>query len=147
MVAVTYAMEEMIFRGVIFNEIRNSISLYPAIIVSALLYGFINVFTMGIAIGAYAAIAALLYTLAYVFARSILASITLQVTSIYVIAISIKTGLWVQLKRVDDTYLYIGVIVLLLAVLGAYRYLYIRSRIKNQDDNEKEKEELIYAKP
>jgi hypothetical protein len=96
---------------------------YPAIIIATAVYGVINGCLYGVAIGVYASVAALFYNAAYVYMRSLWASITLQVASIYVIAIVINTGLWSTLRGWGDGVL-TGIVVLsVLAILILYRFM------------------------
>jgi len=130
-IAITFAFEEMIFRGTIFNEIRNGgVSLYKAIIISTAIYGILNGVTMGYAIGTYAFVAALFYTLAYVYMGSLFASITLQIASIYVIYIFMKMGIWQWLGSLGDVALAIFTIVIM-AVIGIFYYFMFNSYKKS----------------
>ncbi|MCX8128635.1 MAG: CPBP family intramembrane metalloprotease [Clostridia bacterium] len=135
MIAITFAFEEIIFRGTIFNEIRSGVPVYPSILITTAIYGLINTYTMGAAIGLYASIAALLYNLAYVYMRSIFAPIVLQISSIWVIAITIKTGVWYKLRDQGDAFLAIILAVILVLILAIYYFIYMDSRKNGHVEN------------
>lgn len=124
MIAVTFSLEEMIFRGTIFNEIRSGVPVYLAVLIATAVYGLINTYSMGIAVGIYASVAALLYNLAYIYLRSILASMVLQVASIWLIASAIKTGLWFRLRESGDGWMTAAAVVFMLSIITLYCFIY-----------------------
>jgi membrane protease YdiL (CAAX protease family) len=130
-----FVFEEMMFRGIILSDVRKGCSLYPAIIISTLIYGLLNYFTMGLAVGVYASIAAFFYTLGYVYMDSLFASITLQAGSMYVIALCIKTGVWPHLKHFGDAALYTCSVIIALIILTLYYFIY-KDYKKTRPDND-----------
>ncbi len=130
MIAVTFSMEEMIFRGTIFNEIRSGVPVYLAVLITTAVYGLINTYSMGIAVGIYASVAALLYNLAYVYLRSILASMILQSASIWVIASALRTGLWFRLGESGDGWMMAAAAVFMLSIIILYRFIYTAGKTR-----------------
>ncbi|HEX3045919.1 MAG TPA: type II CAAX endopeptidase family protein [Bacillota bacterium] len=123
-VGICFAFEEMIFRGAIMGEIRTGAALYPTIFISVALYGLMNCFMMGWLIGIYAVVASLFYTLGYVWQRSLWASITFQVASIYVIATFRKTGIFKWLSTLNGAVLFSAIIVVAVIIAIFYYNMY-----------------------
>ncbi|HEX3048127.1 MAG TPA: CPBP family glutamic-type intramembrane protease [Bacillota bacterium] len=122
-IAFIFASEEVIFRGVIFNEIRNGASLYASVLIATALYGVINSITEGVAIAIFALIAALFYNLAYVYMQSLWASIIIQISSIYLMLVFIKTGLWIWLRHLGDGVLLPVIIIIPLLVIIVFYFM------------------------
>lgn len=123
-VAVMYAGEEMIFRGVIYSEFLGGVSVNKAMLLSVAVYGLINIFMIHPAVGLYAAVAAFFYSMANIFTNSLFSSITLQIASIYVIAVSWKTGIWGWIGGLGDGVLTAVILVAAIAIIAIYYYLY-----------------------
>jgi membrane protease YdiL (CAAX protease family) len=123
-VAVMYAGEEMIFRGVIYSEFLAGVAVYKAMLLSVAVYGLINIFMIHPAVGLYAAVAAFFYSIANIFTNSLFSSITLQIASVYIIAISWKTGIWKWLDGLGDGVLTTAILVAVIMIAVIYYYLY-----------------------
>ncbi len=125
MFALMFGLEEIVFRGIFFNEFRQNTSLTIAVILGTAVYGLINFASLGTAVGIYAIIAGVFYTLAYVYAKSMYAPILLQITSMYVITFFIKSGLWLKLRELSDIVIISFVLVLGIAIVFLYYVLYL----------------------
>lgn len=123
-ITVTFAMEEMIFRGTIFNEIRSGVQLKVAILLGTLLYGVFNAVFVGYYIGIYASFAALFFTLGYIFLRSLWASITMQILSVYVMYFFVKSRIWEWFGKRGDAFLMISTFVSVVSILIIYYAMY-----------------------
>ncbi len=133
-ITVTFAMEEMIFRGAIFNEIRSGVPLKWAVLLGTVLYGVFNAVFVGYFIGIYASFAALFFTLGYIFLRSLWASITMQIMSIYVIYFFYKSGIWQWLGKRGDAFLIFCTFATVVSILIIYYAMY--KSYKNSGSNE-----------
>lgn len=69
--------EEILFRGIIFNELRKNMKVYLAIIIQAIIFG---VYHMNIVQGAYAIVFGLIIGALYYRTKSIIAAITLHIS-------------------------------------------------------------------
>jgi uncharacterized protein len=67
--------EEIFFRGLIFNELRENIPIVPAVIIQALFFGL---FHGNLIQGAYAFVIGIVFALAYIWTKSLWASILLH---------------------------------------------------------------------
>jgi len=132
-IALIYACEEMIFRGAVFNEVKSGVSLYKAIAISVAVYVIINAITEGVYVAMIACFGALFYNLAYVYMRSLFASIVIQISSIYVIMTFIKTGIWQKLRNLDDIVLFIIMAVILGVIVIIYHSLYCQFNKLNKE--------------
>ncbi len=136
-IAVMFSCEEIIFRGIIFNEFLPNVPLAVAVILSTAVYGIINILTIHVAVGMYALVAALFFTLAYIFANSMFAPMILQIASIYVIAIVIKTGSWDKVKELGDGVLISVVALTIISMMSIYYIMY-----KSYKNNNKTKKAI-----
>ncbi|MCX8130922.1 MAG: CPBP family intramembrane metalloprotease [Clostridia bacterium] len=116
-VTLTVVLEEMIFRGIIFGEIRSGFSPYAAVLISALAYGIPNGFLIGYAVGLYAFVSALLYALACVYMNSTISSIIFQAVSTGVLFTSVKSGFFDRIKEFGDTTLTIAIIISFVVII------------------------------
>lgn len=117
--------EEMIFRGVLFNEFRGVVPLYWAVFLSTAVYGVLNCYTQGPVVGVYAYIGAVFYTLAYIYLRSIWGSITVQASSMFAISLIKRYVTWKLVNSWGDLVLAVIIIVSMAAILATYYLMYV----------------------
>ena len=114
--------EEIIFRGVIYNELRKGMSVTLAVIIGALIYGYTNILlNMDWTVGVYAIFAGISYTLVYVWTRSLWGNILVQIISFEAITIPLKSS-WRNyiMGRTDGTLLLYAMIGMLGMIIGYY---------------------------
>jgi len=91
--------EEIIFRGVYFNELRANIPLTAAIVLQAVIYG---IFQMELIVGIYAVFASVLYALPYIWTRSLWSSVLIQNVSALCILLLWNFGYKFLLENLGD---------------------------------------------
>lgn len=90
MLVVLPMFEEIIFRGMIFNELRSNIPIVVAIIIQAAIYGILQ---FNPVLGTYAAAGSIIYVLPYIWTKSLWGSILVQDTCILSLFILRRTGI------------------------------------------------------
>ncbi|NLL05505.1 MAG: CPBP family intramembrane metalloprotease [Clostridiaceae bacterium] len=119
-------IEEILFRGLIFNELKKVMSVTAAVVLQGVLFG---IYHMQVVQGAYAAIFGILMGLAYVWTKSIWSSIIIHImingTSVILSSIPEKAGFITILENYSPMIFVIS----LLLVIGSYFYLH-KSRIQ-----------------
>lgn len=110
MLMILPMFEEIIFRGIIFNELRSNIPIIAAVLVQAVIYGILQ---FNPVLGAYAAIGSVIYVLPYIWTKSLWGSILVQDACILSLFILRRTGIKQALAGTGD----IGLI--LLSLVGA----------------------------
>ncbi|HHV29162.1 CPBP family intramembrane glutamic endopeptidase [Acetivibrio mesophilus] len=118
MLIVLPMFEEIIFRGIIFNELRENIPLIAAIIVQAVIYGILQFSPV---LGTYAAIGSMIYVLPYIWTRSLFGSILVQDTCILSLLILRRTGIKEVLAGTGDAVL---ILLSLIGVVGMFVFAY-----------------------
>ncbi|WP_031342305.1 CPBP family intramembrane glutamic endopeptidase [Ruminiclostridium papyrosolvens] len=108
MLMVLPMFEEIIFRGVIFNELRSNIPIVAAVLIQALIYGLLQ---LNPVLGTYAAIGSVIYVLPYIWTKSLWGSILVQDSCILGLFIFRKTGVKDILAGTGN----VGLIILTLA--------------------------------
>jgi membrane protease YdiL (CAAX protease family) len=125
---VTVIFEEIIFRGVIFNELRNNMSMTFAVIIAAAIYGSVNVvLNADWAVGVYAIFAGITYTLVYVWTKSLWGSILVQIVSFEAIVVPLKSGLQTVVTRSSDLILALYTVVGVIGMAAGYYLLWKRT--------------------
>lgn len=109
MLMVLPMFEEIIFRGVIFNELRSNIPIVTAVLIQALLYGLLQ---LNPVLGTYAAIGSVIYVLPYIWTKSLWGSILVQDSCILGLYILRKTGIKDMLADTGN------VVLILLTLVG-----------------------------
>ena len=77
MVLVGPVIEEIIFRGIIFNDLRAHVNVAAAVVIQAVIFGL---FHMNLLQGIYAGMIGLAFGVIYVWTKSIFASMTAHIT-------------------------------------------------------------------
>lgn len=108
MLIILPMFEEIIFRGIIFNELRANIPIIAAVLIQAVIYGILQ---FNPVLGTYAAIGSIIYVLPYIWTRSLWGSILVQDVCILGLFILRRTGIKESLMGIGD----IGLILLTLA--------------------------------
>ncbi len=90
MLIVLPMFEEIIFRGMIFNELRPNIPIVAAVIIQATIYGILQ---FNPVLGTYAAVGSIVYVLPYIWTRSLWGSILVQDTCILSLFILRRSGI------------------------------------------------------
>ncbi|OPZ92606.1 MAG: CAAX amino terminal protease self- immunity [Firmicutes bacterium ADurb.Bin419] len=111
MLIVLPMFEEIIFRGMIFNELRPNIPIVAAVIIQATIYGILQFNPI---LGTYAAIGSIIYVLPYIWTKSLWGSILVQDTCILSLFILRRSGIKDILISTGD----IGLILLTLIGIG-----------------------------
>lgn len=110
MLIVLPMFEEIIFRGIIFNELRENIPLIAAVLIQAVIYGILQFNPI---LGVYAAIGSMIYVLPYIWTRSLFGSILVQDTCILSLLILRRTGIKELLAGAGNP------VLILLSLVGA----------------------------
>lgn len=100
MLIVLPMFEEIIFRGMIFNELRTAIPIVPAVILQAVIYGVLQ---FNPVLGTYAAVGSIIYVLPYIWCRSLWGSILVQDTCILSLFVMRRSGIKDLLIKTGDT--------------------------------------------
>lgn len=100
MLIVLPMFEEIIFRGMIFNELRQNIPVVAAVIIQATIYGLLQ---FNPVLGTYAAVGSIIYVLPYIWCRSLWGSILVQNTCILSLFILRRSGIKELLMSTGDT--------------------------------------------
>ncbi len=112
MLVVLPMFEEIIFRGMIFNELKTNLPIVPAVIIQAVIYGVLQ---FNPVLGTYAAVGSIIYVLPYIWSRSLWGSILVQDTCILSLFIMRRSGLKELLLSSGDTGL---VLLMLIGIAG-----------------------------
>jgi len=100
------------------------ISLYKALVCAALIYGLINTGLLGFEVGIFAFTAVIFYTLAYVYLRSLWASIIIQITTMFTLSLLKYHHLWTWLKKSGDPVVAPILVIAVAALLTLYYFMY-----------------------
>ncbi|GAE90714.1 CPBP family intramembrane glutamic endopeptidase [Acetivibrio straminisolvens] len=137
MLMVLPMFEEIIFRGIIFNELRDNMPLVAAIVIQAAIYGILQFSPV---LGTYAAIGSMIYVLPYIWTRSLFGSILVQDTCILSLFILRRTGIKELLASTGNAVL---ILLSLLGALGMLAFAYfVRKDSVNQQSTVKTVEAL-----
>ncbi|MGE5529464.1 MAG: lysostaphin resistance A-like protein [Patescibacteria group bacterium] len=93
------AYEEILFRGAIFNQLREGMPLVAAAVVQAVLYGLLF---FDLPMGIFCFAAAMLYTVVYVRVDSLWAVVLIQVVETSLVLFSRRTRLEAWFRRLGD---------------------------------------------
>ncbi len=128
-------LEEFLFRGLIFNELKETIPLIPSVLISAVLYGVIF---MDIPLMTFCFVAALLYTFVYIQTNSLLAVFVIDVVETSGVLISRRLGIESVISNVGDIYMIpIFLLSIVMVVSGCY-YLWKQKSKINKTYNRSE---------
>ena len=94
--------EEILFRGVIFNELRSNIPLPVAIIIQSIMYG---VLFFNIPLGLFCFVAALLYSFIYIKLKTLWSLIILEFVQTFSVLLSRKMGIEDVISDIGDIYI------------------------------------------
>lgn len=113
--------EEILFRGLIFKELRNSISVIPAVIVTSILYG---VMFFDIPLMLFCVIAGILYCFIYVKSGNLVYIICLQFVATLGFLISRRAGIEKFISNVGDQVIIpLFVLSVFIVIYGCYLFL------------------------
>ncbi|WP_010250073.1 CPBP family intramembrane glutamic endopeptidase [Acetivibrio cellulolyticus] len=130
MLVVLPMFEEIIFRGMIFNELRPNIPIVAAVIIQAAIYGILQ---FNPVLGTYAAVGSIVYVLPYIWSRSLWGSILVQDTCIMSLFILRRSGIKELILSTGDT----GLILLtLIGIAGIVISAYFVWKSCNKQHNE-----------
>ena len=111
-------LEEFLFRGLIFNELKESIPLIPSVLISAVLYGVIF---MDIPLMTFCFVAALLYTFVYIQINSLLAVFVIDIVATLGVLVSRRLGIERVISNVGDIYMIpVFLLSIIMVVSGCY---------------------------
>ena len=114
-------LEEFLFRGLIFNELKESISLVPSVLISAVLYGVIF---MDIPLMTFCFVAALLYIFVYIQTNSLLAVFVIEIVETLGVLISRRLGIESVISDVGDIYMIPVFLLSIVWIVGGCYYLW-----------------------
>ena len=120
--------EEILFRGLVYNELKKGLPIVAALIIQALLY---VPFQPNIPVAVYAFVGFVFYCLVYEWTDSIWGSMLAQLVSLYGIFIVKRSGLMERLSGFSNVYL-IGVCIISVGVLLVASYYLSKNRVKVQ---------------
>lgn len=125
-VLIMPAFEEIVFRGLIFNEFKNNIALPIAFILSNLLYALVQ---PSLATMVFGFIGGILFTLSFIWIKSLWAPIILQTGSCFFMMLFRRLGVYLVFRELSS--IVIAVLVLAAAIAIAYLMLSFRKDFKN----------------
>ncbi|QNU65938.1 CPBP family intramembrane metalloprotease [Ruminiclostridium herbifermentans] len=125
-------LEEFLFRGLIFNELKESIPLIPSVLISSLLYGVIF---MDIPLMTFCFVAALLYTFVYIQVNSLLAVYVIDIVATLGVLVSRRLGIESVISDVGDIYMIpVFLFSIVMIVSGCYYLWKQKSQMTNTID-------------
>lgn len=130
-VLIIPAFEEVLFRGLIFNELRKNMALPIAFLIQNLIYAIIQPNLMSIIFGF---IGGFIFSLAYLWVRSLWAPILLQTSSCFFMLVFRRLGVHQVFRGLGD----IAIIIALFASAFIITYIMLGFR----DDNKKLSQDL-----
>lgn len=125
MVLATVIPEEIIFRGLVYKEMRESTSVIIAVAVSAVVYGLTNVIlNSAFSVGVFATFVGVAYALPYIWTKSIWSSILVQVFSFVAIYFPRKWGYGEVVSSYSGTTVAIITVVCFAGIIASLMYVY-----------------------
>ncbi|PYG87828.1 CAAX prenyl protease-like protein [Ruminiclostridium sufflavum DSM 19573] len=114
-------LEEFLFRGLIFNELREALPLIPAVLISAALYGVIFV---DIPLMTFCFAAALLYTFVYLQTNSLAAVVVIDIVETLGVLVSRRMGIEKVISDIGDIYMIPVFVFSIAMIIGGCYYLW-----------------------
>ena len=116
MLVIIPVLEEMIFRGTVFNELKDKMPLAIAIILQAVIYGIVQ---FNIPVGVFAVICSIIYCIPYAWTGSLWASITVQIVGAMVMLAVRRTELIKMMGKLGDPGLIVISVIAALCLTGS----------------------------
>ncbi|MGB7605435.1 MAG: CPBP family intramembrane glutamic endopeptidase [Lutisporaceae bacterium] len=120
-VLIIPAYEEVLFRGLIFNELRNNMAIPIAFLIQNLIYAIIQPNLMSIIFGF---IGGFIFSLAYLWVKSLWAPILLQTISCFFMLFFRRLGVHLVFRGIGD----IAIIIVLIAAVFTITYIMLSFR-------------------